>query len=218
MLYSLLSLLYSLLFAPRKVDPPGIAPGSSVCRTDVFLLDHEPMESAAGVGIEPTPPGSEPGIATSSDYPAMCSGCVRRPEMSLSLSFVAPLQPSDLRCRVVTTFRTSEKNAMRESNPPVQLGRLTPLPIGQWHVSVAAAIFHTSNFTLQTSSKHPAGLEPALPPWRDGTLPLRYGCVSFGQKSLGMELNHRCRHIRTKCFRYTTERMPCLQQRVESSK
>ena len=105
-----------------------------------------PCCSAAGVGIEPTPPGSEPGIATSSDYPAMCS---------------------------------LTKNAMRESNPPVQLGRLTPLPIGQWHMCVAAALFHTSNFTLQTSSKHPAGLEPALPPWRDGTLPLRDGCVCF---------------------------------------
>ena len=25
-----------------EVDSPGLAPGSSVCRTDVFLLDHEP--------------------------------------------------------------------------------------------------------------------------------------------------------------------------------
>ena len=23
---------------------------------------------------------------------------------------------------------------MRESNPPIQLGRLAPLPIGQWHM------------------------------------------------------------------------------------
>ncbi len=28
----------------------------------------------------------------------------------------------------------SVKSAMRESNPPVQLGRLAPLPIGQWHM------------------------------------------------------------------------------------
>ena len=27
--------------------------------------------------------------------------------------------------------------------------------------------------------KHPAGVEPAPPPWRDGTLPLRHGCVNF---------------------------------------
>ena len=26
------------------------------------------------------------------------------------------------------------ESAMRESNPPVQLGRLAPLPIGQWHM------------------------------------------------------------------------------------
>ena len=89
-----------------KMDSSGIAPESSVCRTDVFLLDHEPElfiipkrkpwdsnpqagypaacfhdrflirpddfhNQVAGVGIEPTPPGSEPSIATSSDYPAM---------------------------------------------------------------------------------------------------------------------------------------------------
>ncbi len=27
------------------------------------------------------------------------------------------------------------------------------------------------------TKKHPAGVEPAPPPWRDGTLPLRHGCV-----------------------------------------
>ena len=93
-----------------KMDSSGIAPESSVCRTDVFLLDHEPECSSpasgsrgtrthkrdvpaacfqdrflirpddfrnlqvAGVGIEPTPPGSEPSIATSSDYPATIVG------------------------------------------------------------------------------------------------------------------------------------------------
>ncbi len=28
------------------------------------------------------------------------------------------------------------------------------------------------------TKKHPAGVEPAPPPWRDGTLPLRHGCVN----------------------------------------
>ena len=39
-----------------KVDSSGIAPESSVCRTDVFLLDHEPDHSlpAEAVGLEPT--------------------------------------------------------------------------------------------------------------------------------------------------------------------
>ena len=37
------------------MDPPGIAPESPVCRTGVFLLDHEPFRQVAGVGIEPTP-------------------------------------------------------------------------------------------------------------------------------------------------------------------
>lgn len=32
------------LFQHDEVDPPGIAPGSPVCRTGVFLLDHGPHE------------------------------------------------------------------------------------------------------------------------------------------------------------------------------
>ena len=40
------------------MDSSGIAPESSVCRTDVFLLDHEPARlvrySAEAEGLEPS--------------------------------------------------------------------------------------------------------------------------------------------------------------------
>ena len=113
------------------MDSPGIAPESSVCRTDVFLLDHEPECSSspsgsrgtrthkrvflaacfqdrflirpddfrslrvAGVGIEPTPPGSEPSIATSSDYPAMVVRQMTRSQLISSRNAGAGIEPAD---------------------------------------------------------------------------------------------------------------------------
>ncbi len=45
------------------------------------------------------------------------------------------------------------KSAMRESNSPVQLGRLVPLPLGQWHMV----------FVEQEHSATPVGgLEPPI--------------------------------------------------------
>ena len=35
-----------------EVESPGVAPGSSACDADVFLLDHDPKAEA--VGVEPT--------------------------------------------------------------------------------------------------------------------------------------------------------------------
>ena len=106
------------------------------------------------------------------------------------------------------------KSALWESNPPRQLGRLAPLPLGQGHdyrSAAAAGIepasgrltaaypyqhgfhrkrrvkceerrmkgsrFHSSPFTLQTSSERPAGVEPARPPWQGGRQPLHHGRV-----------------------------------------
>lgn len=113
------------------MDSSGIAPEFSVCRTDVFLLDHEPDCSSpssgsrgtrthkrdvpaacfqdrflirpddfrnfqvAGVGIEPTPPGSEPGIATSSDYPAMVVRQMTRPRLRSSRIAGAGIEPAN---------------------------------------------------------------------------------------------------------------------------
>ena len=113
------------------MDSSGIAPESSVCRTDVVLLDHEPDCSSsasgsrgtrthkrdlraacfqdrfliqsddfrdlqtAGVGIEPTPPGSEPSIATSSDYPAMVVRQMTRSQLRSSRIAGAGIEPAD---------------------------------------------------------------------------------------------------------------------------
>ena len=54
-----------------EVDSPGVAPGSPVCRTGIFLLDHEPVVvravahrllSAEAVGLEPTNGGQPPPV------------------------------------------------------------------------------------------------------------------------------------------------------------
>jgi hypothetical protein len=69
---------------------------------------------------------------------------------------------------------------------------------------------------LPQTTLHPAGVEPAHPPWRDGTLPLRHRCIrpgrivkdqiahrandvplqnirDRGRKSTGWDSNPRCR-------------------------
>ena len=112
------------------MDSSGIAPESPVCRTDVFLLDHEPECSSpsgsrgtrthkrdvpaacfqdrfliqsddfrdfqiAGVGIEPTPPGSEPSATTSSSYPAMNVLRMTRRSSRSSRIAGAGIEPAD---------------------------------------------------------------------------------------------------------------------------
>ena len=46
-------------------------------------------------------------------------------------------------------------------------------------IVVVAFLPSTLNPQRSTSSKHPAGVEPALPAWQAGRLPLHHGCVSF---------------------------------------
>ncbi len=135
-----------------KVDSSGIAPESSVCRTDVFLLDHEPdcdrhaeavgleptsgsarrlfssrscyrgspssflsvggepcfqpddfRDQTAGVGIEPTPPGSEPSVTASSNYPARRSrvqSLESRARAEVRIRFFSGSRLSTLRSRL----------------------------------------------------------------------------------------------------------------------
>ena len=52
-LLGLLSTLYFLVVL-FKVDSPGIAPGSPVCRTGIFLLDDEPDSHLAVSGSRGT--------------------------------------------------------------------------------------------------------------------------------------------------------------------
>ena len=62
-----------------KVDPSRVALESPVCRTGVFLLDHEPFLSEEAVGLEPTsgfhPP---PVFKTGSSSGRMTSVCQLR--------------------------------------------------------------------------------------------------------------------------------------------
>ena len=90
---------------PSRTALPIGVPGHRVAEVVMFVHGSP---RAAGVGIEPTPPGSKPGITTSSDYPAIF------------------------------------KSALRESNPPRQVGSLEPLPLGQEHLvcrSAKSALF-----------------------------------------------------------------------------
>jgi hypothetical protein len=68
----------------------------AACFQDRFLIRPDDFRGqVAGVGIEPTPPGSEPSIATSSDNPAM--DVRRRTQLSWQSSRTAGagIEPAD---------------------------------------------------------------------------------------------------------------------------
>ena len=54
-----------------------------------------------------------------------------------------------------------------------RISRLSHAPMNRRRISLLPS---TLNSQLSTSSKHPAGVEPALPPWQGGRLPLHHGC------------------------------------------
>ncbi len=163
-----------------RVDPSGIAPESPVCRTGVFLLDHEPkfhfdahreFPNAEAVGLEPTsdswpPPvfetSSSSGRMTSVDQISdlnfrelesnqrlLVQSQVSRPTATVPELFPSfpTVRGGGLEPRITgfkvryPTFRRSPitslsiQSVLWESNPPVQLGRLAPLPLGQRHIS-----------------------------------------------------------------------------------
>ena len=70
-----------------KFPPPVFKTGSSSSRMTS-------VNNAAGVGIEPTPPGSEPSIATSSDYPARVVHRVTRSQLRSSRIAGAGIEPA----------------------------------------------------------------------------------------------------------------------------
>ena len=99
--------------------------------------------------------GSKPRISTSRNYPAMRRGTGGTRTHARVLN-------KHLLCRRATV---PVKSALWESNPPVQLGRLTPLPIGQGHMFLFKAeavglepttgVSHPHLFSRQ--APHPAG-------------------------------------------------------------
>lgn len=44
---------------------------------------------------------------------------------------------------------------------------------------------------LRKKYKHPAGVEPALPPWQGGTRPLHHGCARWPHESCRTLMGHR---------------------------
>jgi hypothetical protein len=61
-----------------QMDSPGVAPESSACGADVFLLDDEPMDlhQAEAVGLEPTSVARPPPVfKTGSSSSRMTSVC-----------------------------------------------------------------------------------------------------------------------------------------------
>jgi hypothetical protein len=130
----------------------------AACFQDRFLIQSDDFRDfqIAGVGIEPTPPGSEPSIATSSDYPAMTVSTD-----TINLERFANCEGRNRTCELVVQSHgflpaetTSQwESALRESNPPVQGGSLAPLPLGQGHVCFIKA--------------EAVGLEPTIPKNRD---------------------------------------------------
>ena len=81
------------------------------------------------------PPGSEPGVTTNSNYPAVF-GKPRQQALIKVRNSKHSVRESHPICelqRLTPRLRAGE-SALRESNPPRQLGRLEPLPIGQGHM------------------------------------------------------------------------------------
>lgn len=100
---------------PPSVEPPGIAPGSSVCRTDVFLLDHGPL-SAEAVGLEPTNEFDSPPVF--------------KPVLLPRFAFILPLRSaanlaSGRMTSVVVKLRELESNQRLRIQSPASLPAAT---------------------------------------------------------------------------------------------
>ena len=194
----------------------------------------------AGVGIEPTSRRSERRVLPADD-PAMC--CLRVPGRRNRTydSWFKARQPTV--STIPGMIISHCQSALRESNPPLQLGRLAPLPLGQGHMkrkeresnpqgssldcfrdschrqlacpsvtscggrnrtcvgrltgacpyqhgphrnmSQGASDLNQrspvpeaggiARLSQRRNQKHPAGVEPALPPWQGSRLPLHHG-------------------------------------------
>ena len=99
------------------VRPPVFKTGSSSGRMTSVLFKLRELES------NQRPPGSEPDVTTISNYPAMfvvLKHSVRESHPTCELQRLTP------------RLRAGE-SALRESNPPRQVGSLEPLPLGQGH-------------------------------------------------------------------------------------
>ena len=108
------------------------------CFRDRLLIRPDDFRfQVAGAGIEPTPGRSERPVLPLDDPASLLK--VR----GAGLEPASPGPPSG-RCPKPSSLPLadprSNQSALRESNPPRQLGRLAPLPLGQGHKAAAAGI------------------------------------------------------------------------------
>ena len=114
--------------------PPVFKTGSSSGRMTSIEL--------RGLESNQRPPGSEPGVTTSSNCPGSFM-CLRHARNRRVRSKVpgAGIEPANSWFKARHHYQQRRprnaaiQSALRESNPPRQLGRLAPLPLGQGHAS-----------------------------------------------------------------------------------
>ena len=165
---------------PQVFRPAVFKTASSPIR--VTSVSYESKHRGQESNLRPS--GSEPDATTNSCYPG--SGNAKDRAM-LALVRQArgrgfePLSPdsksgslplADPRIGFI-------ESAMRESNPPVQLGRLAPLPIGQWHIFLLQRKERESNSQGSVSARplsrrlpSPIGLPFRIPKlrWQESNL------------------------------------------------
>ena len=113
---------------PKRLAPPPVfKTGSSSGR-----MPSVSPNKLRGLESNQRPPGSEPGVTTNSNYPGSSRHTISKEARGEG---VEPPSPGSKPGGLPLTDPRSRKSALRESNPPRQLGRLEPLPLGQGHVS-----------------------------------------------------------------------------------
>ena len=132
----------------RKAEAVGLEPTSgaeaATCFQDRLLIRPDDFRCTTlskfrGLESNQRPPGSEPGVTTSSNCPgSVLSIKTRRAFAKVrGEGFEPPLpgsKPGGLPLADPRVMFQHAQSALRESNPPGQLGRLAPLPLGQGHV------------------------------------------------------------------------------------
>jgi hypothetical protein len=184
-----------------QVDSPGIAPGFPTCEAGVFLLDDEPdqrmkheggrmgqrssfllppssFRSVPGVGIEPTASWVRAKRHYQQQLPRSRLNHDNASLLQVRGEGVEPSSPGSKpgSLPLADPRSTRTQSALRELNPPHQLGRLAPLSLGQGHnhkggrrgsrtlkahrstVFETAAIAHWLALPYQAAA---AGIEPA---------------------------------------------------------
>ena len=166
----------------------------------MFLFKAEAVGLEPTTGISPAPvfeTGSSSGRMTSIHVQAAETGIE---PVSRRLTVACPYQHGLLRNSLQSAW--SDLNRITVGLPPSAF----ILALARWPQLLARST-RISRLS-HTLIMHPAGVEPALPPWRDSTLPLRHGCV----KSWPI-----CQRSNTIAHRATDFRSRTIQDRKQKS-